>query len=311
MPVADTTQFLLLNPNSSFLECQNLKQMKKCQIPASHFARKESDNFYLHYSYNERIIKKYYGLPPIKVILPNSFIEIPIDEKDNDKYIYYGDNGFFYFKTNYTDNVNNIFDVSDIEEKTTFITTFRFYMDILSFKSYIKCRLWKPINEKLWLFCKLNESLSSYANPIKMKDAAFHYKKHTVAVVFYYSDNYYFQIKKLNTLVPFLYSDKQIINIIEEKDSYDLKFHIEAYNGQPLRLSLDKNKNIILQYCNENGKDLICTIKKEKFYEMCTNSTQKLKLYVCDFSLKDIEYNPIHDIIIDFNKIEKKIYLLK
>ncbi len=73
--------FFLLNPNSSPLECENLNQMKICRIPASHFVKKKSGYFYLHYQ-NGKIIKEFYDLPPIKVILPNSLIEIPIEQKD-------------------------------------------------------------------------------------------------------------------------------------------------------------------------------------------------------------------------------------
>ena len=71
----------------------------------------------------------------------------------------------------------------------------------------------------------------------------------------------------MNVPVPFLYSDKQIINIKDEKDSYDLIFHIGLYDEQPLYLSLDETKNVTLE-CKNNGKDLICNIKKEKFYEI-------------------------------------------
>ena len=305
------SRYLLFNPDSSSLECKDLVETKKCKISASHFVKKEAGYFYLHYSSDEENIKKYYGLSPIKVILPKSFIEIPIEQKDNEKYIYFGNNGFFYFRTNYIDNEKNIFDVSNIEKETTFITSFRNYLPNNYITSYIKCRLWKPKNEKLWLFCNSNDTASIISNSIKMKDAAVHYKSHIIAVTFYYSDKNYFQIKRLNTLVPFLYSDVQSININEEINSYDLKFHIEAYNNQPLRLSLDEKKNIILQDCSENGKELICPIKKEKFYEMCGNRTQNLKLYFCDNSLLNIEYKSIHDININFDSIQKENKVIK
>ena len=211
-------------------------------------------------------------------------------------YIYTVDKGLLPFKTNYIDKTN-IFNASDIEEKTTFLATLSSYCIYTT----INCRLWKPLNETMWVFCKLNKSLYSY--DIIIKDVVFHYKEHTIGVIFNY---YRFSVKILNVPVPFLYSEKQIINLKEEIDSYDLKFHIMSYNAQPLYLSSDEDKKILLEDCKENGKDLICNIKKEKFYEICTNSSQKLKVYPYDYSLNMIKFNAILDIIINFDNIQKE-----
>ena len=281
-----------INPNSPYhLQCNKIKEIEKCNISVSHFLDQKSGYFYL-YHYTE----KFYGLSPIKVILPNLHIEIPIEYEDNNNNIYFGEKGLLYFKTNYSDNKANIFDTSDIEEKTTFVTTLDYYTDIY-------CRLWKPLNEKIWIFCKLNKSLSIGTHKITIKNTDFHYKEYTISVLFHFSS---LQVNSLNVSVPFLYSDKQIIDIKEEKDSYNLKFHIGLYNGQPLCLSLDELKNITLQNCNENEKDLICSIKKEKLYEIYTNNNQKLKLSPCDYSLKNIKFSSIYDIIINFNNIQKE-----
>ena len=289
-----------LNPSSSSLECEDLVELKQCKIPLSHFVNEKSGYFYLHYSNNER----YYDLSPIKVILPNSFIEIPIEYEDNAEFISIGDKGLLYLKTNYSDNETNIFDANDIEEETTFVTTLKY--DFVAYSTDVKCRLWKPLNEKLWLFCKLNISLRRDIDNVKLKDAVFHYKNHAIAVVFHCSPYQYFKLKTINARVPFLYSERQRIDIKEEIDSYDLKFHIGIYNEQPLCLSLDEAKKIILQDCKEDGKDLICNIKKEKFYEVFTYSNQKIKLYPCDYLLKDIEFKAVSDININFDNIQKE-----
>ena len=300
MPSPLNLSNIWLNPNSSSLECESLNEMKKCNISVSHFVNEESGDYYLYYSNRSR----YYDLSPIKVILPNSLVEIPIEFKDNNKDIYIGDEGLLYFKTNYNDNKTNIFDISNIEEKTSFIATLN-YNNLVSFRN-INCRLWKPLNEKMWLFCKVNGSLGRGIDIIKIKDVVFHYKDYTIAVVFHCSNYEKFRINILNISVPLLYSDEQVIDIIEEINSYNLKFHIGLYNEQPLYLSIDEMKKIILQDCKENGKDLICTINKEKFYEIYTNSSQKLKLYSCDYLLKDIEFNAVHDINIHFDNIQKE-----
>ena len=296
-------RYLWFNPSLPYLECKHLSEVAKCNVSVSHFINLKSGNFYLYYSNYNYYSKKYYGLSPIKVILPNSLVEIPINYEDNYNYIYIGDKGLLYLKTNYSDDVANIFDASDIEEKTTFVTTLNYYTT----DNNINCRLWKPLNEKMWLFCKLNVSLKNEIDSLQINDAVFHYKEFTIAVVFHFPNfNRNFIVNTLNVSVPFLYSDKQIIDIKEEIDSYDLKFHIGIYNKEPLCLSLDEMKNIILQDCKENGKDLICNIKKEKFYEIFTTSGQKLKLYPCDYSLKKIKFNLVNDIIVNFDSVQKE-----
>ena len=272
------------------LECQDLYEMKKCKISISHFYRQKNGSFYLYYSDTSR----YYDLSPIKVILPNTRVEIPIESKDNNEIICTGDKGLLYFKTNFNDKEKNIFDTSDIEEKTSFTTTIDSYGDI-------KCRLWKPSDNNLWVFCKLNDSLRN--ENIKIKDAVFHYKEYIIMIFF----NYNIKVNIMKISVPLLYSDKQIINVKEEIESYELKFHIGTYNDQTLYLALDEMKNIILQDCKVDGKDLICNIKKEKFYEIFSKSGQKLKLYPCNYELKSkIEFNAVYDIIINFDNNIKK-----
>ena len=311
IPPHSFLQDVWLNPNSSSLECNFLNEVLKCNASLSHFVNKESGNYYLYYSKTE----KYYDLSPIKVILPNSLVEIPVNFKDNLDERIISDKGLLYFITDYNDTEANIFDVSDIEEKTNFVTTLYFN----SFNSFasstnINCRLWKPLNEKLWLFCKLNESLSRpIEEEVKIEDAVFLYKEHTISIVFnysyYYSHNY-FRINVLNISVPLIYSDKQIINIKEEIDSYDLKFHIGLYNEQRLCLSIDDMKKFILQDCKENDKNLICNVKKEKFFEIYTTNEEKIIFYPCDHSLKEIQFLSAYDIIVNFDNIQKEdIYI--
>ena len=274
------------------LECKNINEICKCNISYNDYIRSQSGNYYLRSKTGE----KYYDQPPIKLILPNNVVQINVEYEDNKEQIYIGDKAFLYFKTNYNDNETNIFNASDIEEKTSFIGTSKYYEKI-----YTKCRLWKPLNEQMWIFCNLNDRLSSY--DIRLKDVAFNYKEYIIAILF----NTSLRINKLNVLVPVLYSDRQIIDILEEKDSYYLKLHIGLYNGEPLCLSLGEMKNIFLRDCNNNGKDLICNIKKENLYEIFTNSNQKLQLLLCDYDLKSkIKFNVVYDIIFNFNSIQKE-----
>jgi len=72
---------------------------------------------------------------------------------DNNKEINVCQNGIIYFITDYNDNETNIFDPNDIIEFNTTIE------DKNLNKYSTKCRLWKPLNENIRLFCKLNDNL--------------------------------------------------------------------------------------------------------------------------------------------------------
>ena len=68
--------------------------MKKCIVSISHFLKKKSGDFYLYYSDSSR----YYDLSPIKVIIPNSIVEITVEHEDNNDYIYRETKDYFLLK---------------------------------------------------------------------------------------------------------------------------------------------------------------------------------------------------------------------
>ena len=83
-----------------------------------------------------------------------------------------------YFKTDYNDNESNIFNSSYIKEKTIFQT---FFSEINADEMYnITCRLWKPANENLRLFCKLKEILWNNYHYIIINNFTFNYFKNKI-----------------------------------------------------------------------------------------------------------------------------------
>ena len=79
--------------------------------------------------------------------------------------------GILFFKTNFYDN-ENIFDTSDIEEKTTFTTTIKYYK-IDYPDNIITCRLWKPLNERIWIFCKQKKDFRKENDKMSIKNTTF------------------------------------------------------------------------------------------------------------------------------------------
>ena len=112
--------------NITYLNCENLRQIKKCKVPISHFLRQnyETNEYgYIFFVDNKNVKRIDYGLPPIKVKLPKLIVHINIDNDENLKTQLICQNGIFYLITNYNDEKYNISNAYNIEEKTTFKTT--------------------------------------------------------------------------------------------------------------------------------------------------------------------------------------------
>ena len=292
-----------LNPDStSYLDCIDFEGLKRCIVPLSHFAGKENGNYYNTYHLcNNNAYSIYYDSSLIKVILPSNRIELYIKNEDNSRIIL-GDNGLLYFVTNYIDNVSNIFD-SDIEEKTEFITKI---IEDNQESHDATCRLWKPINEKIRLFCKLNNEWVIKSEYINIKDYTLHYKDYLINIV---SPINYIIIKRIRNILPFLYSNEQHINIEEEKTSYEIKFNIWEYNRESLILytSSEANFNYLkLDTCYTEGKILRCEILKEKIEEILNEKTQRLYLTFYNQFLSKPKFESVLDIIVNCYEKDKK-----
>ena len=242
---------------------------------------------------------------------PDSVIELPRLKAEEDiseeininvKYrenIYISSSCAFYFDTDYNDNERNIFDVSDIEEKTSFKTSFSY------FDSYdINCYLWKPINKNFILFCKMiNGEYKSYSW-IKLNKASFNYKNYKINIIPFSQS---FDLKKLEPPIPVLYSDEQIINIEKDKDIYELKFKLIDYNNQPLFLYYSGIK-FYFDKCSPEGNYLICKITKDEIEGVLVYNNQKFNIYSHNenYRLGIHKIELINNIIINDNIITKQ-----
>jgi len=119
MPSPSLSKNITLNPNLPALECVDLNGMKNCFVPIYYFIGEKSGYYYTYHLNHDNKSSIYYSSPIINVTLPEKKIYILIKEEDN-FYMTLGENGLLYFITSYNDSKTNIFNESDIQEKTVF-----------------------------------------------------------------------------------------------------------------------------------------------------------------------------------------------
>ena len=278
--------------------------MKKCIVSKEYFKGKESGYYRTYHSNIKQAIAEFYESPNINVIIG----EIYVTDEDNSEEIVVGEYGIIYFKTKYMDN-QNIFDINDIEEKTEFKTTLS---DENSTNYDVVCYLWKPVNENIIIFCKLNKLILS--EKIKLNSANLIYNGRKIEIIS--QMNYTLKIKQLNTTIPFIYSNNQTIEIEKGKDLYEVKLRALEYNNEQLMLlNLPKEEeelnNMFLDSCNLKGKYLICHIYRKKIEQLLAYSGQEYKLnYLDNNSGQLIEFAHVFNIKINYNFIQKEnIYI--
>ena len=218
-------------------------------------------------------------------------------------HVYMGTEGNFYLNTDYYDS-KAIFNSSDIEDNSEFATTIYNY-----YSNYeTTCRLWKPSNENLKIFCKVEKAsrifsiYDSYLN-----SGSFIYKSYRVNIE-RPSSNYNFSLYQISDL-PIIYSEAQVINIEEGKNLYELRFKYKEYNNQLLLLYYNGAYKY-LGNCSDKLKDnyLICKLEKEEIEEILRTNIQIFNIYSynsnIDFGKYKIEI--IQNITIIHNIPQKK-----
>ena len=301
---------------AGYFDCQDLNSLKICNVPFSYFSlqeHKEVDYCYVShaYSYNNRRYE--YLAPMIKVTLPPKIINIYTNINSNRDTRLIDRNGVFYLGTSHNDTRYNIFDSSDIEQKTMFKINMAAYSNSIFNQIIVgvNCRLWEPKNKNLILICKTNEDLNTkLSSPFKayFYEAYFYYNDYRVVITSSVSSER-FSFKNANTYCPFLYADELNINLIEFDNSYELRFKVESYNNEPLLLYNGDKNYISLDNCKKNSKVLICKIDKEKLFEQYNN--QVFKVYYMNELLGLQEFSLLPEVTINSYLIEKEtIYVL-
>ena len=241
-------------------------------------------------------------------------IILEISDSDNGQ-IPIGDQGTFSLVTDFIDNEKGVFDTSDIEELTSFNASLQIYYNNSEFNRYAQCRLWKPLNEPIYTFCKLEKSLDNGTYEANF-EGYIKYKGYSIYIV----STSLISIEKINSPLPLLYSSKQNIVIEKGKENYELVFKIEEYNNELLLLRTQDVKEILaLDECSQKGKEMKCIIKKQTIEKVLANNVQTFFLkyksdYVNALSFSYSKFKLVFDIVVTDNTIQKKdvyVYVTK
>ena len=193
-----------------------------------------------------------------------------------------GKKGALSFSTNFFDE-NQIFDPLDIEENTKFNTTI--FNEINQYNN-ISCRLWKYKSENLNVFCNLDETIPIGKYKIFFK-STFNYKEYEINFI----SDHNITFEKLDKYSFELYSNLQNIVVEDSKDSYELKFKINAYSNEQLFLC---NFDLIakIDNCTVERNELKCQILKTEIERVMPDSEEE------DFYLKYLsqDYNIFEEV---------------
>ena len=128
----------------------------------------------------------------------------------------------------------------------------KIYNGISSFD--IDCGFWKAIDREFYIFCNVDSNIPAGNYTLDFTGIEkFNYQNYNVTLK---ADDE-FKFEKLDKNYIDLYSEEQIINLEEIKDSYDLKFKVISYNQEIIGLSY-----FFLLNCYLNKDELICPVTK-------------------------------------------------
>ena len=121
------------------------------------------------------------------------------------------------------------------------------------------------------------------------------------------SDLIKIDVIQYETPIPFLYSDKQIINITDDISSYELKFKIGKFNNEKIFLKGFGYNSIVLYNYKIENKELIFEINKEKLEEILQAEEEHFLISTYINFFETINITTISDIIIRKENIFKKL----
>ena len=215
-----------------------------------------------------------------------------------------GPNGIIYFIAYYDDDETKIFDASDLDEKTSFSTIIK-----VDYSNYdAECRLWNPRNKNIVVLCDINQSLNInyyyidiYKNA-KLNNSLIEYNGYKIYIV---SDTS-IRIGYYKYDIPFLYSNKQSIDINDEMELYYLKFKIMSYNNEIIFINGEAKNAMVLDRCTRIANKLNCEIAKGKIEEILISHNEQFKVGVLNDNYGIISLDLILNITINHNIKEKK-----
>ena len=161
----------------------------------------------------------------------------------------------------------------------------------------VDCGFSKPREHSFFVFCNLKTDIPAGNYSIDFTGVSkFDYQGHNISFT-----NEKFEFVKLDKDYINLYSDKQIINIVEGKNSYDLKFNIESFNQETVMLGTEPMD------CKQENNELVCQIKKDELEkDLAQKEEKRIVKYFSDVDTPGAVQLPfVGEIIIKDNITQK------
>ena len=142
---------------------------------------------------------------------------------------------------------------------------------------------------------------------MNLQKALINYKNYTITI----EQNELIEFKQYFSHIPFLYSDKQTINIDVDQAPYELKFKIQKYNNDLLYIYGSNNNYAILDNCQSNPEVLTCKIEKEKIESILTENNEQFKIGAINDTIGLIPLEHILNITIKYENVEKEDIIIQ
>ena len=219
-----------------------------------------------------------------------------------DKYVE-KDDVIISFKTDYKDDENK-FDIS----QSVFETKIK---DDLNNTYNAACKLWKPLDDNIRVICNFTGNINKDASSINLNNITFQYdNKYNITII----QTEQIRVIPLEVHIPFIYSNSQTINIEEDKSTstYELKFNVSKYNKEFIVIQNGDSEHgqLIIDNCENNEKELICTLKKEDILEILWNNKNTFSVAFLSYDFGYYNLSDAGIITINYNgKNKEDIYI--
>ena len=229
-------------------------------------------------------------------------LKITKDLNQEDKYVE-KDDVIISFKTDYKDDENK-FDIS----QSVFETKIK---DDLNNIYNAACKLWKPLDDNIRVICNFTGNINKDASSINLNNITFQYdNKYNITII----QTEQIRVIPLEVHIPFIYSNSQTINIEEDKSTstYELKFNISKYNKEFIVIQNGDSEHgqLIIDNCENNEKELICTLKKEDILEILWNNKNTFSVAFLSYDFGYYNLSDAGIITINYNgKNKEDIYI--
>ena len=163
----------------------------------------------------------------------------------------------------------------------------------------IKCGLWSEgLGYSLYVFCSIGEDINPGDYSVSF-DGTQKYTCSDYSVQL--SNSKEIKFSKIDKNVIDLYAKSQVIVVIDEQDSYELKFNIVSYNNEKLIF----NEHLIIDNCREENNILVCPITKSELEQYVQPSKLEILMSYMNPDNYQKYFTLVARIRLIFNNIEK------